>query len=63
MVTIPPPSGKTSPGLQKSGMTFMPDSWQKPPAEKAPPVQDKSGMTAVPDSWLKEAGGKKNVDG
>jgi hypothetical protein len=31
MTAVPPVPGKTAPAPQKSGMTFVPESWQAPP--------------------------------
>ena len=37
----------------KSGMTFMPEDWQKSDANAGPSASQKTGMTHLPESWPK----------
>jgi DNA-directed RNA polymerase subunit RPC12/RpoP len=51
---VPPVPGQAAPSPQKSGMTFVPEAWQKPVVAKIPPAaKKKSGMTHVPENWSK----------
>jgi DNA-directed RNA polymerase subunit RPC12/RpoP len=51
LTVVPAVPEKAAPSPQKSGMTFVPDSWQKPDPARSVPSPQKSGMTCVPESW------------
>jgi DNA-directed RNA polymerase subunit RPC12/RpoP len=48
---VPPIPGKSAAAPNNSGMTFVPEGWQKPGSGKTIPAPPKTGMTYVPDSW------------
>ncbi|MGA3182515.1 MAG: hypothetical protein ABSF38_19475 [Verrucomicrobiota bacterium] len=51
LTLVPAAPGKAATPPQKSGMTCVPESWQKPDPGKSAPSPQKSGMTYVPESW------------
>jgi DNA-directed RNA polymerase subunit RPC12/RpoP len=42
LTVVPPVPGKSAPVAQKSGMTFVPDSWRTPPPPSAGPEKRES---------------------
>jgi len=51
LTVVPAVPEESVPSPRKSGMTSVPESWQKPAPGKSPPSPQKSGMTYVPESW------------
>jgi DNA-directed RNA polymerase subunit RPC12/RpoP len=51
LTVVPAVPGTAAPSSQKSGMTFVPEGWQKPDADRPASSPQKSGMTCVPESW------------
>ncbi len=50
---VPSIGGKAASAAAKSGMTFVPEAWQKPGPRQDSASSAKSGMTHVPESWGK----------
>ncbi len=52
LTVVPSVASKPGTAAQKSGMTFVPESWKKSDASSVPPAVQKTGMTHFPEAWL-----------
>jgi DNA-directed RNA polymerase subunit RPC12/RpoP len=52
LTAVPGQPVPPTPVLQKTGMTYIPEDWQKPKPEAKPPGPQKTGLTHVPESWI-----------
>ena len=51
LTVVPGKAVPAAPVLQKTGMTFIPEDWQKSEAQVKPPAPQKTGLTHIPESW------------